>query len=191
MVGAGGVGHVMVVDALPEGLAGLHVPLRALDEIVRFAVEAGAQPGGLVDMGGAADAHAPFAAEGVVEEGCVVADLRGDDRIAPMDAVGRDLGPAFGNHLLLGHLRRPTAGWDGGLPRLGLVVAVELEHLVTLRGVGGVVVEPDETAVAIRSIIVRPHQVGSGRDVELRALPVNAVGAGGQGGAVEPAGHIP
>jgi len=191
MVGAGGVGQVEVVDTLPEDLVAIHVPLRALQEIVRFFVEAGAQTGGLIDAAGAADAHAPFAAEGVVEEGCVVADLRGDDGITPVDAVGRDLGPAFGDHLPPDHLRRPTGGGNWGLPRPRLVVAIVLEHLVALRGVGCIVIKPDETAVAVRSIVVRPHQVGPGRDVELRALPVDAVGAGGEGGAVEPAGHVP
>ena len=73
----------------------------------------------------------------------------------------------------------------------GAALAVVGEHLEPLRGAVGLQVEPHADAVALQLGAQRQHPVGARLHVQLGALPVDAVAAGGQRHAVEPAGVVP
>ena len=67
-----------------------------------------------------------------------------------------------------------------------VAVLVRAPHLVTLRWVGRFLIEPHRRGVAR----VELHEVAAGLHIELRLLPINAVGRGRQRGATSVAGHV-
>ena len=132
-----------------------------------------------------ADAVHPALAERVVEDGGIVAAAAGGGAFAPVDAVRRGIDVAA----------HPLVGGAGAaqlaVAEPGAAPAVVGEHLEAFRGARGLLIEPYPDAVPLIAGPQRQHPVGTRLHVQLRALPMHAVAAGGQRHPVEPAGVVP
>ena len=114
------------------------------------------------------DAEDVLPTEGVVEEAGVVAARRSRPAFVPVNAVRRGVDQAL----------------------VACRMAPEDEHLEAF-GRFGVGVEPDQRAVAPPVRRMLDNRVGAAHHFQGRSLPVEAVAAGGESCAVEPAGVIP
>ena len=178
VIGPRGIRKVGAVRALPQDLVAVAIPDRSVEEVVGLGVGPHEvvvpAPVGADRLAAAAHAHAPLPAKRIVEERRVVADVRGDHRSRPVNAVRRGLQPSFLAEV------HPV-----------LAAAIELEHLVALPRIGGVQIQPDGAAVSLVGRTGGPDEVGAGLHVQLRALPLQSVAAGRQGRRRHPARQVP
>ena len=175
------VGGIEQVRALPEAhIFGL--PAGSSEEIIRLRHPAGPDTG--IKGGEGAEAVDPLFPEGVVEEGGVVAAGGGLSDERPVKPVrgGIETGNLAGRHRAGDVVVVP---WhEGVVPGILVEYPVEDHHLIAPVRIRRILIQPYGVAV--------PHPSGFvGKNAVRDPVPVYAVGAYGESGAVEPARVIP